>query len=220
MGRWWRRRWGVFLLIAEKRMGKAGKAAAQGFPEADGKVRKIGPDAISQDFARSCRNAGIFGLHLHNLRHEATRRLSEKGFDTVEVRTITGHKTLQMSETVCSPDGGGPCRVIEITASFPQNRLQEENMASSMEAVQKILQETIAPSANRIEIELAGVKADVKALQSEIRRLDDKTDTTNDRISSLRNEMLSEIRRVDPKIDLSLEFRERLAALEAKVASH
>jgi len=30
------------------------------------------------------------------LRHEATSRLFEKGFDTMEVRTITGHKTLQM----------------------------------------------------------------------------------------------------------------------------
>ncbi|EAY56645.1 MAG: probable phage integrase [Leptospirillum rubarum] len=62
----------------------------------DGKVRDIGPDAISQDFAKTCRKAGISGLHFHDLRHEATSRLFEKGFDTMEVRTITGHKTLQM----------------------------------------------------------------------------------------------------------------------------
>ncbi|AFS54372.1 site-specific integrase [Leptospirillum ferriphilum] len=60
----------------------------------DGKVRDIGPDAISQDFAKACRNAGITGLHFHDLRHEATSRLFEKGFDTMEVSTITGHKTL------------------------------------------------------------------------------------------------------------------------------
>ena len=30
------------------------------------------------------------------VRHEATSRLFEKGFDTKEVRTIAGHKTLQM----------------------------------------------------------------------------------------------------------------------------
>jgi len=30
------------------------------------------------------------------VRQEATSRLFEKGFDTMEVRTITGHKTLQM----------------------------------------------------------------------------------------------------------------------------
>ncbi|EAY56621.1 MAG: putative phage integrase [Leptospirillum rubarum] len=62
----------------------------------DGKVWDIGLDAISQDFAKACRNAGISGLHFHDLRHEATSRLFEKGFDTMEVRTITGHKTLQM----------------------------------------------------------------------------------------------------------------------------
>ena len=62
----------------------------------DGKVWDIGLDAISQDFAKACRETGISGLHFHDLRHEATSRLFEKGFDTMEVRTITGHKTLQM----------------------------------------------------------------------------------------------------------------------------
>ena len=62
----------------------------------DGKVWNIGLDAISQDFARACHKANISDLHFHDLRHEATSRLFEKGFDTMEVRTITGHKTLQM----------------------------------------------------------------------------------------------------------------------------
>jgi integrase len=35
-------------------------------------------------------------LTFHDFRHEATSRLFEKGFDTMEVKTITGHKTLQM----------------------------------------------------------------------------------------------------------------------------
>ncbi|MHB8422347.1 MAG: tyrosine-type recombinase/integrase [Leptospirales bacterium] len=62
----------------------------------DGKVWDIGLDAISQDFAKACHKAEISDLHFHDLRHEATSRLFEKGFDTMEVRTITGHKTLQM----------------------------------------------------------------------------------------------------------------------------
>ena len=33
---------------------------------------------------------------LHDLRHEATSRLFEKGFNPMEVSAITGHKTLQM----------------------------------------------------------------------------------------------------------------------------
>lgn len=86
-------------------------------------------------------------------------------------------------------------------------------MAGSIEAIQKNLQETVAPGISDIRERLARVEVEIK-------RLDDKIDTTNDRIGSLRNEMISEIRRVDQKIDLSLEFRERLAALEARVAAH
>lgn len=62
----------------------------------DGKVWGIGLDSISQDFAKACQKAEISGLHFHDLRHEATSRLFEKGFDPMEVKTITGHKTLQM----------------------------------------------------------------------------------------------------------------------------
>ncbi|ALL71679.1 Shufflon-specific DNA recombinase (plasmid) [Paraburkholderia caribensis MBA4] len=35
-------------------------------------------------------------LRFHALRHEATSRLFEKGFNTMEVSSITGHKTMQM----------------------------------------------------------------------------------------------------------------------------
>ncbi len=86
-------------------------------------------------------------------------------------------------------------------------------MASSIEAIQKILQETVAPGISRLEIELAGVKADVRSLQSEIRRLDDKID-------SVRSELKAEIHHLDDKLTTALEIRERLAALEAKVAAH
>jgi integrase len=35
-------------------------------------------------------------LRFHDLRHEATSRLFEKGFNVMEVAAITGHKTLDM----------------------------------------------------------------------------------------------------------------------------
>ena len=72
------------------------------------------PDSITQAFVRAvfraraayekeCDEKGtkldpsfLIDLTFHDLRHEATSRLFEKGFDTMEVRTITGHKTLQM----------------------------------------------------------------------------------------------------------------------------
>ena len=60
-------------------------------------------------------------------------------------------------------------------------------MASSMEAIQKILQETVAPGISDIRERLARVEVEIK-------RLDDKVD-------SFRNETASEFRRLDNRID-------------------
>nr|WP_297388446.1 site-specific integrase [Acidiferrobacter sp.] len=62
----------------------------------DGLVWNMRPDSISQAFERVCKAAGIEGLTFHDLRHEATSRLFEKGLNPMEVAAITGHKTLQM----------------------------------------------------------------------------------------------------------------------------
>ncbi|MBE9395738.1 site-specific integrase [Pontibacterium sp. N1Y112] len=60
------------------------------------RVFEIQPDSISQAFERACKRADIEGLRFHDLRHEATSRFFEKGLNTMEVATITGHKTLEM----------------------------------------------------------------------------------------------------------------------------
>jgi integrase len=62
----------------------------------DGRVWGMRPDSISQAFERVCKLANIEGLTFHDLRHEATSRLFEKGLNPMEVAAITGHKTLQM----------------------------------------------------------------------------------------------------------------------------
>ena len=62
----------------------------------DGRVWAMRPDSISQAFERVCKAAGVEGLTFHDLRHEATSRLFEKGLGLMEVAAITGHKTLQM----------------------------------------------------------------------------------------------------------------------------
>ena len=54
------------------------------------------PDRLSQAFRRLCRRLDIQNLHFHDLRHEATSRLFEKGLNPVEVATITGHKDTKM----------------------------------------------------------------------------------------------------------------------------
>lgn len=61
-----------------------------------GKVFTIGTMAVVHAFQRACKRAGIVDLRFHDLRHEATSRLFEAGFNPMEVATVTGHKTLQM----------------------------------------------------------------------------------------------------------------------------
>lgn len=53
-------------------------------------------EAIKRAYIRACARAKIEGLHFHDLRHEATSRLFERGLDAMTVASITGHKTLQM----------------------------------------------------------------------------------------------------------------------------
>ena len=97
-------------------------------------------------------------------------------------------------------------------------------MASSIEAIQKILQETVAPGISDLRERLTRVEVEIK-------RLDDKIDNglarLDHKIDSLRNEMNTGFARHDDRMDhledkltTALEIRERLAALEAKVAAH
>jgi integrase len=51
---------------------------------------------LSGAFLRLCRRLNIDDLHFHDLRHEATSRLFEKGLNPVEVATITGHRDTKM----------------------------------------------------------------------------------------------------------------------------
>lgn len=53
-------------------------------------------EAVKRAFIRACDRASLDDFHFHDLRHEATSRLFEKGLNPMEVASITGHKTLQM----------------------------------------------------------------------------------------------------------------------------
>jgi integrase len=69
-------------------------------PESNGRDDRVftqTPSAITQAMRRACRNAELPDLRFHDLRHEATSRLFENtDLDLMEIRSITGHKTLQM----------------------------------------------------------------------------------------------------------------------------
>jgi integrase len=63
-----------------------------------GRVFTLQPESMSQAFERACEphRANIIGARFHDLRHEATSRIFEKGLNVMEVAAITGHKTLDM----------------------------------------------------------------------------------------------------------------------------
>jgi len=52
--------------------------------------------SFESSWQRLIKRSGINNFRFHDLRHEATSRLFEKGLNMMEVSTITGHKTLQM----------------------------------------------------------------------------------------------------------------------------
>jgi len=62
----------------------------------DGSVFGMTAHAITYAFIRATKRAGLKDIHFHDLRHEAITRLFEKGFNVMEVGSISGHKTLQM----------------------------------------------------------------------------------------------------------------------------
>ena len=57
---------------------------------------RIPQEAYRVLFLRLCRRIGIENLHFHDLRHEATSRLFERGLNPIEVASITGHKDTRM----------------------------------------------------------------------------------------------------------------------------
>ncbi|WP_313872821.1 site-specific integrase [Rugamonas sp. DEMB1] len=74
------------------------KALKNFAPRKEGRIFTLQAESMSQAFERACEahRANIVGVRFHDMRHEATSRLFEKGLNVMEVATITGHKTLDM----------------------------------------------------------------------------------------------------------------------------
>lgn len=68
----------------------------EGIKVQSGKLFSTKPQSVSQAFNRACKRANLDNLRFHDLRHEATSRFFEKGLNTMEVASVTGHKTLAM----------------------------------------------------------------------------------------------------------------------------
>jgi integrase len=53
-------------------------------------------DSVENVWRRAVARAGLEDLRFHDLRHEGTSRLFERGLNPMQVAAITGHRTLQM----------------------------------------------------------------------------------------------------------------------------
>ncbi|HVI52076.1 MAG TPA: site-specific integrase [Candidatus Sulfotelmatobacter sp.] len=62
----------------------------------DGLVFPVSLESLKHAWTRARDRAGLHHLHLHDLRHEATSRLAEAGWNVLELAAVTGHQDLQM----------------------------------------------------------------------------------------------------------------------------
>ena len=72
-------------------------AALEAIPVSlDGRVFPVSRWQLRHFWEDACRQAGVEDLRWHDLRHEATSRLFERGLSTEQVMKVTGHKTHAM----------------------------------------------------------------------------------------------------------------------------
>jgi integrase len=72
-------------------------------PKVDDRVFPISLEKITDTFTAATRACGIPDLRLHDLRHLASSKLQELGFDDVERMAITGHKSVAMNARYTHP---------------------------------------------------------------------------------------------------------------------
>ncbi|TAN46581.1 MAG: site-specific integrase [Rhodospirillales bacterium] len=61
-----------------------------------GAVFPVSLDSFKHAWTRARDRAGLHHFHFHDLRHEATSRLAERGWNILELASVTGHQDLQM----------------------------------------------------------------------------------------------------------------------------
>ena len=61
----------------------------------DGRVIATTAEGLKSTFERARKKADMPNFNFHDLRHEATSRLFERGWNVMEVAAVTGHKDLQ-----------------------------------------------------------------------------------------------------------------------------
>lgn len=104
-------------------------------PSRTGRVFSIRPDSMTQAFGRArsrgranyirrCASEGktpdpkfLVDVRLHDGRHEGTSRLSEKGFNLIEIASVSGHEDMRMVKRYTHPVAGDLARRMDMEPS-------------------------------------------------------------------------------------------------------
>ncbi|MDO6480950.1 tyrosine-type recombinase/integrase [Shimia thalassica] len=74
------------------------RAIIDAMPRKKDRIFPFNSDTISRRFTEACKVLGIEDLHFHDLRHEGTSRLAEKGRTVPQLAAVTGHKAWKSLE--------------------------------------------------------------------------------------------------------------------------
>jgi len=75
-------------------------------PKIDARIFPYNAKTVGTYFTEACKVLGIKGLHFHDLRHEATSRLFEKGLSIQHVQQVTLHSSWNTLSRYCNLNAG------------------------------------------------------------------------------------------------------------------
>jgi len=104
----------------------------------------------------------------------------------------------------------------DIKSSISEFRTEIKRLDEKVDIEMKRIETKLTSSNNEIRSEIGVLRAELESFKNETNT---KFDSLRKELESFKNEFRTEIKRLDEKIDIAIQIRERLAALETKVAS-
>jgi hypothetical protein len=89
-------------------------------------------------------------------------------------------------------------------------------LEGTYDTLKQLFQDIIAPQLEKMSGEISGLKTEVRSLE---KRMEEGFASSRNEMESLRGEMRQGLAYTNERLDEVLEIRERLAALEAKLAN-
>jgi integrase len=95
-------------------------------PALDGETLVFGiTDTIKTGWKSACRDAGITGLHFHDLRHTAITRMVNEGVPSAEIMKTSGHTQMTTFQRYVNPTAGTARRNADRLARYHAEQMKE-----------------------------------------------------------------------------------------------